>query len=655
MAKPAVQQILQQALQHHNAGRIPEAHALYEQVLALEPDQPDALHLLGLIALQTNRPAEGIELIRRALAVRPAFAQALSNLGSALVAAGRLDEAASSFDSAIALAPDNPEFHNNRGSALNHLARHEEALSSFRRAIAIKPEYAEAHVNLGCALNYLGRFDEAIASFNRAIGVRAGFAEAHLSLGSALRETGDLDGAVASFRRAVDLNPRHPSPHSNLGNALKDQGKLDEALAEYRTALNLRPTDKTAWSNWLMSIHYHPAFDAVAILNEHRRWNELCAEPLRALWRAHANDRAPERRLRIGYASPDFMDHPVGRFLIPLFESHDHGNFEIVCYSDVVAPDEVTDRLRRCTDEWHAVSMLGDAELAEKIRADRIDVLVDLALHAARNRLLAFARKPAPVQVTYLAYAGTSGLSAMDYRITDRYLDPPGNDGYYTERSARVESYWCYQPPAAAPPVAPAPVTSAGRITFGCLNNLAKVQPETMAVWAEILRSVDGSRLLLHARAGGHRARIVELFSSLGLEPDRIEFAGYAPTADYLRTYDQFDIALDPYPYNGGTTTCDALWMGVPVVTLAGKHAVARAGASLLSNVGLPELIASSPGEYVAIACGLAGDLPRLGQLRATLRDRMKASPLCDGPRLAKSMETIYRQAWRSWCSSPQS
>jgi len=306
-----------------------------------------------------------------------------------------------------------------------------------------------------------------------------------------------------------------------------------------------------------------------------------------------------------------------------------------------------------------------DEQLADQVRQDRIDILVDLAMHAEGSRLLAFARKPAPVQVTYLAYAGTTGLETMDYRLTDQYMDPPStssgqapdaDESAYSEKSVRLKSYWCYQPRAEAPEVGQLPALArAGTVTFACLNNYAKVSPKVLGVWCQVLRRVPSSRLVVYSREGTHRQRAIDIVRAEGIDVSRFEFVGPVVTAEYFRRYLGIDVALDPFPYPGGTTTCDALWMGVPVVTLAGRTAVSRGGVSILSNVGLPELIARSPEEYVQIAATLAGDLPRLAGLRAGLRPRLLASPLMDAAGFVRDVEGAFRQMWRAWCAGDAS
>jgi predicted O-linked N-acetylglucosamine transferase (SPINDLY family) len=467
-----------------------------------------------------------------------------------------------------------------------------------------------------------------------------------------LKDVGQLDGAVAAYRQAIRLKPDYALAHGNLGNALKDMGQLEEAVASFREAIRLKPDFAEAHSNLIYALHFHPGYDARMIHEEHRHWSRQFAEPLKKLIGAHGNSREPERALRIGYVSPDFRDHPVGRFLVSLLAAHDRERFEVFCYSDVRRPDRFTELLRRHARQWRQTAGVTDEGMAQLVQEDRIDVLVDLTMHMAGNRMLLFARKPAPVQVTYLAYCSTTGLETMDYRLTDPHLDPPGmNDEYYSEKTVRLpETYWCYPVHEQSPPVGPPPGRSAGEVTFGCLNNFCKVSPETLELWIQLLRAAPKSKLILQAGEGSHRQRVWDLLEHGGIDPGRLKFVGRVPLWEYFKRYDQIDVGLDPFPCNGGTTTCDALWMGVPVVSLAGRTAVGRGGVSILANVGLPELIAQTPDEYVQIAAELAGDLPRLGELRRTLRGRMQGSPLMDAPRFARNIEAAYRQMWRSWC-----
>lgn len=539
-----------------------------------------------------------------------------------------------------------------REAVQHHLhGRMKEALACASAALARDPRLAEAHHLVGAGLIRIGRDAEAVAAFERAVTLRPSYADAYAAMSGALRRMGQLDEASMAAQRAVAADPVNGGARANFGAILKDQGRLEEAIEQFRQALRVWPGFVEAHSNLIYTSLFADADDCRGVLKQHREWAVAHADCLAppASFR-HANDRSRDRRLRIGYVSGDFRAHPVTRFLLPLFANHDRERFEVHCYSNLppAAADASTQRVRGYADVWHDVAGVPDAALAEMIRGDRIDVLIDLSLHMAGNRLLTFARKPAPVQVTYLGYAGTTGLAAMDYRITDASLDPVGeNDECSVEKSVYVPSYWCYEAPTDAPGVA----ERRGPVTFGCLNNFCKVTPRTMNAWAEIMRRVDGSHLVLHAAEGSHRGRVSELFVRNGVDANRIEFVGKQPMAQYLVAHGRIDIALDPFPYNGGTTTCDAMWMGAAPVTLAGRTAVARAGVSLLSQVGLTELIAADVDGYVELAVKLAGDANRLAALRRGMRARMQRSPLMDAPAAARAFEAALREMWHSWCS----
>ena len=618
-----IQQALELAIQHHQSGRLAEAEAIYRQILAAEPRHADALHLLGVIAHQVGRDEVAVDLIRQAIALAPGAANFHSNLGNALCGKGQIDE----------------------------------AIATFRQAIVLKPNYPEAHNNLGNALRDKGQLDEAVAACREAIALEPDYAEAHYNLGNALRDKGQLDEAIATFRQAIVLKPELPEAHSNLGNALRDEGRLDEAIAAYRQAINLKPNDSETHSNLLLTLNYYPGFETRVIAGEERCWNQQHAEPLRQFIQPHRNDCSPDRRLRIGYVSPDFREHVVGYNVLPLLTCHDRDHLEIFCYAEVAHPDTLTERFRASAQHWRSTVGLTDEQFAAQIREDQIDILVDLALHTAHNRLLVFARKPAPVQVTFAGYPGSTGLRTIDYRLSDPYLDPPGmGESLSSEQALRLpHSFWCYDPLDCSDlSVNELPSRANGFITFGCLNNFCKINDAVLRLWARILHAVPSSRLLLLAPEGSPRQHALDV---LGLEGDiheRIEFVSYQPRRKYLELYHHIDLGLDTLPYNGHTTSLDSFWMGVPVVTLVGQTIVGRAGLSQSMNLNLPELIAHTPEQYVQIAAGLANDLPRLHELRSTLRARTEQSTLMDAPRFARDIEAAYRQMWQHWCSEKE-
>jgi predicted O-linked N-acetylglucosamine transferase (SPINDLY family) len=661
-------------------GQLDEAIASHRQAITLRPDLPAAHYNLGNALKDKGRLDEAIAAWSAALSRQPDYFEARCNVGNALMSKGELDAAIAAYGKAIALRPSDAETHANLGNALHAHGRLHEAIAAYRQAIAIRPDYAEAHRTLGFILKETGQLDEAIAAYRQAIAIRPKYAEAHSNLGNALTDKGQLDEAIEAFRQAIALKPDLTEAHNNLGNALMDRGQIDEGVAACRQAVALQPDFPELHSNLLFNLHFHPGLDALAIAHEARRWNRQHAESLR---QAHGepprNDRTIDRPLRIGYVSPDFWNHIVGRNLLPLLSHHDRQQFNVTCYAHVLRPDAMTSAIQQHADGWRSIVGLTDQQAAEQIREDRIDILIDLALHTVNNRLLVFARKPSPVQVTFAGYPGSTGLSTIDYRLSDPYLDPPGMDeSIYSERTIRLpDSFWCYDPLDCGDiPVNPLPALSfskgsalsapsavegsassgppaeGGVITFGCLNNFCKVNDGVLALWAAVLRQVKGSRLLLRAQPGSHRQRTADRLSQDGIDPERIEFVGHLPRRKYLQMYHRLDIGLDSFPYNGHATSLDSFWMGVPVVTLVGQRVVSRAGWCQLSNLGLTELAGHTPEQFVQIAVELAKDLPRLAALRATLRQRMEQSPLMDAPKFARNVEAAYRQMWRTWCES---
>jgi predicted O-linked N-acetylglucosamine transferase (SPINDLY family) len=633
-------------------GDLDQAVACYQRTLQLRPGFAEAHNNLGNVLNLQGKLDEAAACYQRALELKPGYAEAHNNLGNVLKSHGKLDEAAACYQRALERNPTFAELHNNLGNVFMDQGKPDEAAGCYQRALRLKPNYAEAHNNLGNVFKDQGKLDEAAACYQRALQWKPDFALAHYNLGLVCQDRENLDEAVACYRQALKWDPTYAEAHNNLGNTLKDQGNLDEAVASFRRAMELKPEDPTAYSNLLFTLLFCPGYDARTIYEEHRLWSRRFAEPLAGLIQPHPNDCTSHRRLRIGYVSPDFRDHAQSFFMAPLLSAHDHENFEIYCYGDVARPDEITARLRSLADVWRDITGYSDEQVARLVRQDRIDILVDLTMHMARNRLLVFARKPAPVQVSWLAYPGTSGLSTVDYRFTDPYVDPPGlHDHDYSEESIHLtDAFWCYDPLTSEQAVSALPAVRNGFITFGCLNNFCKVNDSVLKLWAQVLKAVDGSRLLLLAPGGSARQRTWDSLEREGVKRDRVTFLARQPRPQYLELYHRIDIGLDTFPYNGHTTSLDAFWLGVPVVTLAGSTAVGRAGLSLLANLGLPELVASTREQFVSIAAALAGDVPRLSGLRATIRDRLEASPLMDAPRFARGVEAAYREMWRRWC-----
>lgn len=685
---PASTPDLAAAVALHRQGRLEQAEQLYRQILDREPGQPDALHLLGLVAFQDGRVETALESVRAAIERHPAEPLYHLNLGRILQAGGLASEAQACFERVIQLRPSDAPGYVNLGNIQCGLGQLAAAIDSYRLALARAPDCLEALVNLGFVLRRQGRLDEAAATLRAALEAEPRSPEALLNLGAALQDQGDDAAAVELFAEALRLRPEMAEGHHNLGlsrkrqgrcgeaidcfrqalrlkphyaeaaeglaAALFAQGRVREAVAGFRRALRLKPAP-AAHSSLVACLNYLGAGKPAAILEEHHRWArrhaDLPAPP------RHENSRDSERNLRVGYVSSDFRTHSVAFFFGPILEAHHRPAFQCFCYSGVARPDAVTERLRALADVWREVRHLSHAELAELVRQDRIDILVDLGGHTIDNRLPAFALQPAPIQAGYLGYPNTTGLRQMDYRITDAWADPAGvSESLYTEELIRLPSgFLCYRPFADAPPVADLPALRSGIFTFGSFNHLAKVTPELVAAWSEILRAAPDSRLLLKAQGlqdEAARQRLLDLFWARAIPPERL--ALIPPAASllaHLESYHQVDLALDTFPYNGTTTTCEALWMGAPVVTLAGSAHAGRVGVSLLERVGMPELIAESVEAYIDLAVRLSRDRQRLEAWRAGFRARVGRSPLVDAGRFIAELEDAYRAMWRRWCA----
>lgn len=628
-----------------HAGRYAE---LESQVLPLIARYPEFGILWKIVgAAYQMQGKDALPALRRATELLPDDADAHNNLGNLLRNLRQFEDAAASCRRALALRPDYAEAHSNLANALKDLGQLDAALASYCRAVQCKPDYAIAHFNLANLQRDLGQFDAAAASYRRALELEPKFAKAHSNLGHLLsRKLGRLDEARASYRRVLELEPNWAEAHVNLGNIFKDAGDLDQALACFRRAVALDPNHTQSRSNLLYALSFHPAFDEQAICAEAAQFAPAARQARWPTAGVSRTEDSPRRRLRIGYVSPDFRNHCQSLFTIPLLSNHDHGRFEIYCYADLPQADPISQRLASYADAWRSTYLKSDAQLAEMIASDGIDILVDLTMHMDRGRPLLFAGRAAPVQVAWLAYPGTTGIAAIDYRLTDPWLDPPERGGdHYTEISIRLaDTFWCYDPLVSGLLPNDLPALSSGSITFGCLNNFCKVSDDTLRRWGQVMMRVPGSRLILMAAAGQHRQKVLEILGQAGVAAQRIEFVEYQPRAQYLQLYHRLDICLDTLPYNGHTTSLDAYWMGVPVVTQVGGTVVGRAGWSQLNNLGLPELAAFDEPGFVEIAVALAADLARLGQLRQTLRGRLEASPLMDGKRFAGAMETVYTQ-----------
>ncbi|MAE64859.1 MAG: hypothetical protein CMJ18_11375 [Phycisphaeraceae bacterium] len=748
-------ELIAEGLDHHRAGRHREAAQSYQRVLAVDPRNADALHLLGMVAQARGRYAAAIDHIQTAIKLRPGIPSFHNNLALAMWRHGMLDKAAEQCREALALRPDYPQCHNNLGNIRAEQDRLDDAVACYEQAIRLKPDhasahhnlavarlkqqrfddavrccreairyqpgYAKAHFHLGCAQKALGHTSDALASFQTAVQHDDGDARAHPQLGllraaggdlsgaeksfqaaigadrnmvesirglgdvyakqrrldaaeacyrrlpesadvlnelgSALRGQGRLTEAITCYRRALADDAGFVAARQNLANAFMDAGDLDEAIDAFRETLRIRPGYADAHSAMLFCMNHRPSIDPQELLGAHRDWASRHANPGDAPVRLD-NEPDPQRRLRVGYVSPDFREHVVARFFEPILTNHDPEQVEAILYAQVEIEDEVSRKLKRLAGAWCPTGAMSDAELAARIRQDRVDVLVDLAGHTGGARLGAFAHRPAPVQVTYLGYPNTTGVDTIDYRLTDGVADPDDQDRWYVEKLVRLPlGFLCFAPPSTGEPPVMAPAfESAGHVTFGSFNRLSKINDEVVALWSRVLQSVEGS--LLHVKSlslndPAIRQRMHERFERHGIARDRIVLLEYVHgRREHLATYGPIDIALDTLPYAGTTTTCEALWMGIPTVTQASEAHVGRVGMSVLHQVGLADLAAPSGDEFVRITTELAGDTDRLATLRRTLRDRMMASPLGDGVTVTRSIEDAYRTMWRTWCAA---
>jgi predicted O-linked N-acetylglucosamine transferase (SPINDLY family) len=681
-----VTEALDLALKHHQAGRLAEAERIYRQILAAMPNQPDAWHRLGLLACHAGNPTFGVEAITRAISINPDDAAYYSNLGAAYQALGRTEEALKNHclavkinrnwpeghftlglalvranqlrDAAVALAettrlaPQRPEPFNELGIVLARLGRMDEAADAFRQATRLRPEYADAYNNLGNVRLSQNRLDEAIGRYQKAIELKPNYYQAHAHLGIAYSRQGRTHESIVCLEHAVELQPNSADPQNNLGNALLVAGQLDRALGVFRTALKLDPNFAPAISNYLFALNYDPAIEPERLAEEHRTWAGRLEAGLPAP-AGYDNAPEPDRALRVAYVSPDFRRHPVSAFMLAALTQGNRSRMQTILLADVMVPDATTRRLESLADGWHDTTGMSHEQLAELVRREKIDVLVDLTGHTSGNRLGVMARRPAPVQVSYIGYPATTGLTSIQYLLTDDIVDPAGEERLYTESLVRLPGgFSCYTPLDDAPAVSPLPASGSGRITFGALQTLAKLNSQVLALWARVVRQVPGSRLLIarDVLTGPIAQAVADQLLAAGLKPEDFELRHEFPAGGHLALYREIDIALDPFPWSGHTTACEALWMGVPTVSLVGHRHAGRMVASVLSQAGLRDWLARDADEYVAIAARAAGDLDAMAALRSGMRQRMAASALCDAARFAGELEQAYRGMWSDWC-----
>ncbi|MEA3157668.1 MAG: protein O-GlcNAc transferase [Betaproteobacteria bacterium] len=567
---------------------------------------------------------------------------------------GCLDEAAAVCRARLTVNPADVQALEALAAALLAQGRSSEGLACLRQALEHAPENAELHATLGLVYSATGQIDAALESYRRATTLQPGLGDAWIRLAGLLKTTARYDEAEDCCRHAMAAIGATSTLRHALAEVLFEQGRVAESINELRAALALDANAPEIHSDLLRALNYVGGLEPAAVFGEHRAWGLRHAAALEDP-EPHQNTRTPDRRLRIGYVSPYFRKHAVTFFLESVIEHYDRTAFEVVLYADVARPDEYSERLKGYGAAWCSTVGLSNEALARKIRSDGVDILVDLSGHTPSNRLLAFARRPAPVQVTWNGYPNTTGVPAIGYRITDSYCDPPGlTDSLHTEHLSRLPGiYMSWRPPADAPAVNPLPVLSSGRVTFGSFNSCFKITTSMIELWSRVLHAVPDSRLVLFTITGERATqRLRDAFALHGVRPERVEVRGRVSHEAFLAAHGEIDIAFDTFPYHGTTTTCFSLWMGVPVVTLAGAVHVSRVGVSLLNVVRLPQLVATSSAQYVQIASDLASNLDALAHLRAELRGLVRNSPLVDGRACAKNLEKAFTAMWRTWCSA---
>ena len=591
-----------------------------------------------------------------ALELCPDFARAWLNIGNIQAAQKQFDEAVNSYRQALQLEANYGAAHANLGQIYLNRKDYLNAAEHYSAATRMLPNSADAWVGVGCAMEELQRHPEALEAYHKALAIQPGFLGAKLNLGRLLAILKRPDEALEHIQEALSSQPNSVLGHFLFGKVLSDMGFALDAVDQIQQALKLEiAADHNMASLMLFNMNYLPDYPADALFFAHLNYGQQFCSDLYPKNPQYSNPPEPARILKIGYISGDFRGHPVSRFVEPLFAKHDRIHFEIHGFHNHHLIDSITIRLKELVDFWHPIHNMEDADVAQQIRGLGIDILVDLSGHTEFHRLPLFAHKPAPVQATWLGYLATTGLATMDYRICDIYTDPPGlTERFHTEQLARLpDCQWCYAPYVDLSPIGELPLLRKGYLTLGSFNNPSKLNERVLELWADVLNAIPASRLQIAAVAPGRaQQRILSILERAGVELERIQFTPRLPYRDYLASITEVDIALDPFPYNGGTTSIDTLIMGVPVVTLAGDRSIARGGVSLLSNLGLTELIAATPQDYVNIVRQLADDPARLATLRSHLREWVQASPLMDQERFTRNLEALYQQMWHTWCDT---
>ncbi len=568
---------------------------------------------------------------------------------------GDFSSALEALESALRISPDFFEARVNCSEANRILGNTAQAIENMNVALTLKPDFFEGHNAIGLLYHSISSFDHAIGHFKKAVSINPEFAEAFYNLGNCHRDTENFDESIAGFKAAIALNPHFFQAIANCGEAMQITGMIDQAEEYFKKALDINPSSDIVISNLLLTQNYNPGYSQLQLFENHKKYAALIA---------HRNDKFPpilkkmctaDKKLRIGYVSGDFRNHPASYFLTPLFSYCNHEDFRIYCYSNTQVPDAKTVFFRDRSDSWNSIRDMTDREAAEKIRKDGIDILVDLCGHSADNRLGIFCFKPSPVQVTYLGYPNSTGLTVMDYRLTDNICDPEGQQSFYTEALRYLPHCFCnYAPQERIQASSEPPVKRNNFITFGSTHTLARLNNQVLDLWANILERIPSSRLRIvrNTLKGNAAKRIRDRFIGQGITADRISLVHDIPPNAHLDIYTEIDVLLDTFPWSGHTSACEALFMGVPVISLHGERYAGNMVNSVLSNIGLPEYIAQSKEEYILKAERAATDSSSLIDLRSTLRRKMLESPLCDSKTFVKNIESAYRSMWEAYCNA---
>lgn len=638
-------------------GRSADALAPLQKALELSPNEATAHCNLGEALHDLGRMDEAEASYRRALQIDPDNLEALNNLGNLFKDMKRLDEAEACFREATRINPELADAHYNLGNTLKELGRMDEAEASYRKAIQIRPDFAEAHYNLGMTFAHSELLEEAQASYRRAIQIKPDYADAHGNLGAALHRLGRLDESAASYRRAVQAAPNCAEAYNNLGNCLRDLGQLDDAAASYRRALQIDPGHAMAHSNLIFTLDLVVGADLPSIQEERKKWAAIHELPLLQSPH-HSNDPDPERRLRIGYVSADFRSYSAPSIFGTMLFNFDRKLFDVFAYSNDTSPTEITHLFQKNVTGWRDIRNQSDDAVADLIRQDRIDILVDLSGHSRANRLPVFARKPAPIQITAWGYSTGTGMRSMDVLFSDPILIPPNEKHLYAEQVRYLPSFLSYSPCQAYPAVNALPALSTKTITFCMFNRLEKVSEEAYRIWAKILLSIPDSSLIFKNREMAHaeaRKRVTDRFARAGVSPERLTLLGGSSWVEHMAAFNQADIALDPFPQGGGVTSLEGFLMGVPVITLHLPSFAGRTGTSFLTTLGLTDWIAETTEQYVEIAIRKAQDIASLAELRQQLRGIFTSSAIGDPTAYTRLVEQEYRQLWKEWCSRVKS